>query len=145
MSTKVSCSALLVGAISVMAGAAEKPRVFITESGAGQATGEASVGATQGSLAFTGGTSPENREVMKAFSHRYPAVMVTADRKKADYIVRLDHEAINPTTRFVHGNKVAVFNKQQDLMYSNSTRTLGNAVKGACAAITAEDKPVTSK
>lgn len=145
MSTKVSCSALLVGAISVMAGAAEKPRVFTTETGVGQATWEASVGATQGSLAFTGGTSPENREVMKAFSHRYPAVMVTADRKKADYIVRLDHEAINPTTPFVHGNKVAVFNKEQGLMYKQLHAHVRQCSKGAFAAITAEDKPVTSK
>jgi hypothetical protein len=50
--------------------------------------------------------------------------------------VRLDHEDSNPTTLFVKGNKVAVFNKDRDLVYSGSTRLLGNAVKAACAAIT---------
>jgi hypothetical protein len=35
----------------------------------------------------------------------------------------------------VHGNKVAVFGKNEDLIYSNATRILSSAVKGACAAI----------
>ena len=74
---------------------------------------------------------------MKAFVRYCPAVIVTANREKADYLVRLDHDAINPTTPFVHGNKVAVFNKNEDLMYSNSTRILSSAVKDACAAIIA--------
>jgi hypothetical protein len=56
-------------------------------------------------------------------------------REKADYLVRLNHEAINPTTPFAHGNKVATFDKNEDLVYSNSTRILSTAVKGDCAAI----------
>ena len=55
--------------------------------------------------------------------------------RKADFTVRLDHEAINPTTPFVRGNKVAVFDKDQDLVYTNSTRLLSGAVKGACEAM----------
>jgi hypothetical protein len=89
----------------------------------------------KGSLAFTGGTSPQNVEVMKAFVQRCPDIVVTANRDKADYLVRLDHEAINPTTLFVHGNKVAVFNKNEDLIYTDSSRLLSSAVKGACTAI----------
>ena len=110
--------------------AAEKPRVFITESQALQLSGAVAP------LSLTGGTSPENVEVIKVFSQRCPGVVVTSNRDKADFFVRLDHEGINPTTPFVHGNKVAVFNKSDDLIYSTSTRTLSNAVKGACAAIT---------
>lgn len=60
---------------------------------------------------------------------------MTADREKADYLVRLDHEPINPTTPFTHGNKVSVFDKDEDLMYSNSARILSSAVKDACSAI----------
>ena len=95
-------------AVYVLAGtgmlwAAEKPRVFITESQALQLSGN---------------------------------VAVTANRDKADYLVRFDHEGASPTTLFVGGNKVAVFDKNEDLVYSASTRLLGNAVKGACAAIT---------
>ena len=114
---------------------AEKPRVFITESASLQVSGDAAAADVKGSLALTGGTSPQNVEVMKAFVQRCPQVVVTANREKADYLVRLDHEAINPTTPFVHGNKVAVFNKDEDLIYSNSSRMLSSAVKGACAAI----------
>jgi len=121
--------------------AAERPRVFVTESRATQASGEASVGDVKGALALTGGTSPESVEVMKAFSKQCPEVTVTANRERADFFVRLDHEGVNPTTPFVHGNKVAVFNKDEDLVFSNSTRLLGNAVKQACAAILVRSQP----
>ncbi len=137
MKRKSLCSAVLLIANAVLGAPAQKPRVFITESTAPQAAGDATVGDVKGSLALTGGTSAQNVEVMKAFVRYCPAVTVTANPEKADYLVRLDHEAINPTTPFVHGNKVAVFNRNEDLVYSNSTRILGSAVKGACAAITA--------
>jgi hypothetical protein len=56
--------------------------------------------------------------MMKAFVRYCPAVIITADLEKADYLVRLDHDPITPTTPFVHGNKVAVFDKNEDLMYT---------------------------
>ncbi len=130
------CSALLL-TTSGLAIAAEKPRVFVTESTAVQVSGSATTVEAKGSLALTGGTSPQSVEVMKAFAQRCPAVLVTANREKADYLVRLDHEAISPATPFVHGNKVAVFDKQEDLIYSESSRLLSSAVKGACAVISA--------
>lgn len=114
---------------------ADKPRVFITESTSARLSGDASAGEVKGSLAFTGGTSPQN-VVIKAFSRNCRDAVITANREKADYIVRLDHEPISPTTPFVHGNKVAVFDKNEDMIYSNSTRLLGSSVKGACDAIT---------
>ncbi|MGA8029371.1 MAG: hypothetical protein WB992_19695 [Bryobacteraceae bacterium] len=137
MQARLVCSALVLIAVSALGGPAQRLRVFITESTAPQASGDAAAGDVKGSLRLTGGTSPQNVEVMKAFMRHCPAVIVTANREKADYLVRLDHEAINPTTPFVHGNKVAVFDKDEDLMYSNSTRTLNSAVKDACAVITA--------
>jgi hypothetical protein len=135
MQAKIACSALIAIGLSGLAAAAEKPRVFITESASPQLSGDAAVADVKGSLAFTGGTSPQNVEVMKAFVQRCPDIVVTANRDKADYLVRLDHEAINPTTLFVHGNKVAVFNKNDDLIYTDSSRLLSSAVKGACTAI----------
>jgi hypothetical protein len=143
MKAQITCSALLVLAISAWGATAQKPRIFITESTSPQVSGDATVGNAKGSLAFTGGTSPQNVEVMKAFTQYCPAVTVTANRGRAEYVVRLDHEGINPTTPFTHGNKVAVFDKNEDLMYGNSTRTLGSAVKGACAAISA--RPVSAR
>ena len=140
MFIKLACTALLSLAASLTLTAAEKPRVFITESPSPHVSGDGSVGDLKGSLAFTGGTSPQNVEVMKAFSRSCRDAIVTANRDKADYIVRLDHEALNPTTPFVHGNKVAVFNKDEDLIYSDSSRLLASAVRGACTAITDDSK-----
>ena len=127
--------AVIIGALTPSF-AVEKPRVFITESQAVQLAGAAELGETKGALSLTGGTSPANIEVMKTFLQRCPGVVVTANREKADYVVRLDHEAVSPTTPFVRGNKVAVFDKNDELIYSNTTKLLGNAVKDACAAIT---------
>jgi hypothetical protein len=136
MKTTSFRAALLATVLAVAGSAAQKPRVFITESTAAQASGDVAAGDAKGSLAFAGGTSPQSIEVIKAFVRYCPAVTVTASHEKADYQVRLDHEAINPTTPFVHGNKVAVFDKNEDLVYSNSTRILSSAVKDACRAIT---------
>lgn len=109
--------------------AAEKPRVYVTESQALLVSGG-------NELNLMGGTSPQAIEVMKNFQKHCPAVMVTNNREKADFIVRLDHEAPSPVTPFTKGNKVAVFDRNDDLIYSNSTRTLAPVVKGACQAIT---------
>ena len=115
--------------------AAEKPRVFVTESGAPELSGTATLGETKGRLAWAGGTSSYNSKVIHAFSQNCAATVVTSDRAKAQYVIRLDHEEINPTSVFVPPNKVAVFNRNQDLIYSGTTRTLRSAVKGACNAI----------
>lgn len=120
---------LLCCALAFGLQAAEKPRVYVTESQSVLVSGS-------NELNLMGGTSPQAIEVMKSFQQHCPAVLVTNNREKADFIVRLDHEAVNPTTLFVKGNKVAVFDKNDDLVYSNSTRTLAPAVKGACDAIT---------
>ena len=131
---------LAAGLLVATAFAAEKPRIFVTESGAAVLAGDATLGEAKGALSLTGGTSPQAIEVMKAFQQRCPGVTITGNREKADYVVRLDHEAANPTTPFVRGNKVAVFDKNDELVHSDSTRLLGNAVKGACSAIVARAK-----
>jgi hypothetical protein len=109
--------------------------VFIKEAITTEASGDATVGPAKGSLAFTGGKSPQSVEVMKAFGRYCPAVLITSNRDKADYVVALDHDPFDPGTLFVHGNKVAVFDRSEDLMYSNSTPILSSAVKGACAVM----------
>lgn len=130
-----NCAALILVLMCASAAPAEKLRVFITETTATQASGNTAVGEAKGSIALTGGTSAQNVEVMKAFVRYCPAVVVTANRDKADYVVQLDHDPVSPTTPFVHGNKVAVFDRREDLIYTNSTRILSTAVKRACAAI----------
>ena len=132
MNTTFAVSALITLGTAL---AGEKPRVFITESQALNVTNDAASGDSKSALSLTGGNTPQSLDVIKSFTQRCPEVIVTADREKADYVVRLDHEAINPTTPFLRGNKVAVFDKSSDLVYSSSTRVLGSVVKGACAAI----------
>ncbi len=59
------------------------------------------------------------------------AVNIRAD--KADYVVTLQHEGGKGWGQ--KDNKVAVFNREGDLIFSSSTVTLGGAVEGACVAI----------
>jgi hypothetical protein len=47
--------------------------------------------------------------------------------------VTLDHEGGKGL--LAHRNKIAVFNRNGDDIFSNSTRELGNAVKDACQAM----------
>jgi hypothetical protein len=135
MKATLVSSGLVIAATLLGGVVTEKPRIFVTESQSLQLSGEAALGDAKGSLSLAGGTSPQNVEVMKTFLRRCPAVLVTGNREKADFVVRLDHQEPNPTTPFVRANKVAVFNKDDDLIYGTSTRTLTSAVKGACEAI----------
>lgn len=129
------CAFLTAGTSLIAAAmllAAEKPRIFITESGVTEIAAE--------NLMVRKGTSPENIEVMKAFLKQCPDVVVTSNRDKADYVVRFDREGPSPITPFVKGNKVAVFDRQEELVYSDSARYLTGAVKNTCAALVKHSK-----
>jgi hypothetical protein len=128
--------------LAITGGAAlaqEKPRVFVTDSESWEMSGGFAgarahgVGAESGSS--SGGARPQTAEIMKTFGERCPAVTVTINRDKADYIVILQHEGGKEV--FQRDNKLALFNKDGDMILSNSTRKLGNAVKDACNRIRA--------
>ena len=124
---------ILLGMAVLTAVAAEpKARIFLTESGAVQISGK--------EMHFSGPTSSESIEVMRAFQRYCPEVAITNDKAKADFVVRLDREGPSPVTPFVRGNKAAVFNRDADLVYSQSSRTLAPAVKGVCGAVTGAAK-----
>ena len=59
---------------------------------------------------------------------------MTNNKDRANYAVLLDHEGGKGLLR--HRNKIAVFNRDGDAIFSDSTRELGNSVKDACGAIT---------
>ena len=122
----IHCAVAVLSA-AAMSSAAEKPRIYLTESGTTEIEAD--------NIAVRKGVSPELTEVMKEFVKSCPGVIVNNDREKADFIVRFDREATSPTTPFVKGNKVAVFNRKDDLVYSGSARFLRNAVKSACSAL----------
>lgn len=125
---------LAVVLLAAAAFAADKPRVFITDSDSWQVSGGAAASDVAFGGSIKGGARPQTAEIIRTFSQRCPAVTITLNREKADYIVLLQHEGGKEL--FLRDNKVAVFNKDEDLIHSGSTRSLGNAVKAACAAIT---------
>ena len=93
------------------------------------------VGASSGSM--SGGARPQTAEIMKTFGQRCPEVTVTINKERADYIVILQHEGGKELFR--RDNKFALFNKEGDMIESNSTRKLGNAVKEACSRIASSE------
>jgi hypothetical protein len=127
------CLVLIAGA--GMAFAADKPRVYVTDSHSLQLASETASPDAKSGFVISGHASPESIEVIRALSAQCPGVVVTSNREKADFVVRFDREGPSPVTPFVRGNKVAVFNKNEDLIYSASTRMLTPAVKGVCKAI----------
>jgi hypothetical protein len=120
--------------MALSAFAQDKPRVFVTDSDSWEASGGFAGGRANGvggvGGSGSGGARPQTAEIMKTFGERCPSTTVTINRERADYIVILQHEGGKELFR--KDNKLAVFNKDGDMILSNSTRTLGNAVKEAC-------------
>ncbi len=114
----------------------QKPRVFVSDSQSWEMSGNA--GGANGTFAAhsAGGARPQTAEIVKTFGERCPDVIVNNKPDKADYVVLLDHEGGKGLIK--RDNKMAVFNKDGDSIVSHSTRSLGNSVKDACDAITAD-------
>jgi hypothetical protein len=124
--------------------AQQKMSVYVTDSqswesiggwglsGQRNADGSESVG---GGGYTAGGARPQTAEIIKSFNQRCPQVTITNNVQKADFAVLLDHEGGKGYLQ--HRNKIAVFNRDGDAIFSDSTRELGNSVKDACQAILA--------
>jgi hypothetical protein len=114
-----------------------KVRVFVTDSQSWETRGGSSAGGNKngwgGSSWMAGGARPQTAEIIKTLNERCPQFTVTNNLAKADFVVTLDHEGGKGYLR--HRNKVAVFNRDGDDIFSDSTRELGNAVKDACQAM----------
>ena len=97
-------------------------------------------GSVSGGGFTAGGARPQTAEIIKTFNQRCSNVTITNNVQKADFAVILDHEG---GKGLVHRrNKIAVFNRDGDVIFSDSTRELGNSVKDACQAIlTAPSRP----
>jgi hypothetical protein len=111
-----------------------KIRVYVSDSQSWEMSG--AWGASNGSGAGheSGGARPQTAEIIKTFNQRCPEYTVTNNKDRANYAVILDHEGGKGALH--RRNKVAVFNRDGDAIFSDSTRELGNSVKDACAAIT---------
>jgi hypothetical protein len=114
-----------------------KTRVLVTDSQSWETRGGGSVGGNKngwgGSSWIAGGARPQTVEIIKTLNQRCPEVTVTSNLQKADFVITLDHEGGKGLLS--HRNKIAVFNKDGDDIFSNSTVELGSSVKDACQAI----------
>jgi hypothetical protein len=111
--------------LASVVGAEIKPRVFV-----GQANDSWSFTATR--QFAQGGTHPQTVEVMKTFGASCPKLVVTSNPDRADYKVLFERESNKGLRKH---NKFAAFDHNGDMVYSTSTRNLGNSVRGFCAVI----------
>lgn len=111
----------------------KKTRVYITDSQSWQVSGGWGASGGTGGGTTQGGARPQTAEIIKTFGERCPDLTVSNNRDKANYVVILDHEGGKGALS--HKNKVAVFNRDGDSIFSHSTMSLGNSVKDACEAI----------
>jgi hypothetical protein len=127
---------LVFSSAAQTAAVGQKARVFISDSQSWEMSGNA--GGSSGAFAAhsAGGARPQTAEIIKTFGERCPDVIINNKPDKADYVVLLDHEGGKGLVK--RDNKMAVFNKDGDSIVSQSTRSLGNAVKDACDAITSD-------
>lgn len=110
-----------------------KVRVYVSDSQSWEMGGGWGAANGAGGGHESGGARPQTAEIIKTFGEKCPEVTVTNNKDRANYAVILDHEGGKGGLR--KDNKVAVFNRDGDAIFSHSTITLGNAVKDACAAI----------
>jgi len=68
-----------------------------------------------------GGARPQTAEIIKTFNERCPSVTVTDTKGRANFAVVLDHEGGKGV--LAHRNKVAVFNREGDVIYSGLRET----------------------
>jgi hypothetical protein len=111
-----------------------KTRVLVTDSQSWESRGYSSAGGNSNgwgsSSSFSGGARPQTAEIIKTLNERCPQITVTSRLDRADFVLTLDHEGGKALLQ--HHNKIAVFNKDGDVIFSKSTISLGNSVKDAC-------------
>jgi hypothetical protein len=112
------------------------PRVFVTDSQSWAAIGSFGTVNGNGGGGIAGGSSPQTVEVIDDFAKQCASVIVTNDKSNADYIVLFDRDAAAKSrTVLSRADKIAIFKKNGDLVYSGKSRSVANTVKDACAAL----------
>ncbi len=131
---------VLVGALSEGAqqnqgaeSAPRRPRAYVTDSVSWEVSGGFGQSNGSGGGGFSGGARPQTAEIIKTFGQRCPDGIINNRKELADYVIILDHEGGKGIAR--RRNKMAVFSRSGDSIFSDSTRSLGNSVKDACSAI----------
>jgi len=118
---------------------AARPRIFVTDSSSWSVGGSSGGNKDGFGGHFSGGARPQTAEIIKTFTQECKDVLVTTNKEKADYVVILEHEGGKGYLR--RDNKFALASKDGDIIATGSTRSLGNSVKDACAAIRKQINP----
>ena len=134
--TGVVVAAIIVGGSVSMAQERPQVRVFVAESQAQAFAADR--------FSATGGSNDQTVEIQKNFQEQdaCQGTRVTNRPDRAHFVVTMDRSEGGFSKRAFgfasRDNKMAVFDGWGDLIYSNSTRSLGNAVKDVCNALWAE-------
>lgn len=136
-------AAVFTGIITGQSDNKNSPRVYIEESESWEIESDPIFGGTDkkgrvtiGGGGTKGGAKPRTAETIKLFSQQCKGVIVTMYKEKADFVVMLEHEGGKDL--FNKDNKLAVFNKEGDLIVSGSFSRPRKAVETACNAIDEE-------
>ena len=130
LATTCLVAMFLTGVIS----AQERTRIFITDSQAWSAV--FSFGIVTGTGILAAGSSPQTVEVIDDFAKHCPAVALTSNKDNADYIVLFDRDGAGKAkSSLARADKIAVFSRNGDLVFSGKTRRVANSVKDACVAL----------
>lgn len=126
---------LIASALMVIEAQSEqsKPRIYVTDSTSWEISGGWAESRGAGGGSTRGGARPQTAEIIKTFGERCPEIIVNNKKELAQFVVILDHEGGKGIAQ--KRNKIAVFNRDGDSIFSDSTRSLGNSVKDACSAI----------
>jgi hypothetical protein len=125
-----------------VAGAQDKPRVFVQGKGSEdvQSSGSGAGGrhwAAWGSRS-TIDSHDEGMEVSKDLQKNCAGVTVTLNQTAADYTVMLNRESKKNRGLLRSNSQVEVANRQGDVLGNSATHTVGNAAKDACQMIIAD-------
>lgn len=118
----------------------DPPRVYVEASDSWEIEGDPVFGTTDKKGRTTvsgggvqGGAKPRTAETIKRFGQQCKNVIVTMYKEKADFIVLLEHEGGKDLLN--KDNKLAVFDREGDLIASGSFSRPRKAVETACEAI----------
>jgi hypothetical protein len=105
---------------------------------AGFAVGSQAKAGTEKTVVFVSGTDADGgstaSETTDHLMRAYPHITVTLDRDKADYAVVRDYTGAGPGRK---PQKITVFNRQHELVFTDATRSVGGAEKDIFKAIKA--------
>ena len=134
--------AVAVLTLTLLAGAQEKPRVFVQGKGSQDVNSDGSGGGGHHWAAWSSRSTidshDESMEVTKDLQKNCTGVVMTLNQANADYTVLLNRESKKNRGLLRSNSQIEVANKAGDILGTSATHTVGNAAKDACELIVAD-------